>query len=165
MGKLLDAVMRLLFGGGSGVSVRYEDGDVLPSKRQQPAHVVYVDVPRPQGLPRKLYGDVAVAGVSHRQQTLQEFFKGQNHHVELEPEPTNPADSNAIKVIGLWMNGGTQFRGHLGYLPSDIARDIATNHSALRIAATPETMFLPREGKSGGIRIDIWAPRRKTKNP
>ena len=70
-------------------------------------------------------GDVEVAGISHRKAQVIAFAKRQQHSLELEREPNNRHDPNAIKVFGRakgWFFWGRFF---LGYLPKETAARIA----------------------------------------
>ncbi|MBI2816196.1 MAG: HIRAN domain-containing protein [Acidobacteria bacterium] len=132
------------------------------SQRLDDSRIVRIDAPRPQGLPRIVLGDVKVAGTSRRQKELVRYAYGTGQAIELEPEPNNEFDSNAIKVVGCWTDlSGKNCREQLGYVPKEMAAVIAHDLSGSRIAATPEVVFLPEGDKSGGLRINIWGPRRQ----
>lgn len=131
-----------------------------------PPHVIHINQQPPKGLPRKLVEYVEVAGVSHDEarRNAEAFIQGTSRRVELERDPTNQYDRNAIKVIGVWRDSqGTEHRGRIGWVPSVVAKDIAVKNPSTPIGATIKTMFKPRKGKGPGIRIDIWCPKAKTK--
>lgn len=68
------------------------------------------------------YDGVFVAGAKYRLKTvldvLEEFDGGHAVALALEPEPTNPFDENAVKVIA-------EPGRHIGYLPAPLAETIA----------------------------------------
>ncbi|RYF49854.1 MAG: hypothetical protein EOO38_06990, partial [Cytophagaceae bacterium] len=65
----------------------------------------------------------AVSGLHYRREAALDFIRsGEKHHLEMEPEPTNPHDKDAIKVVGV--TAGQQY--HLGYVPADIVRLLAS---------------------------------------
>ena len=65
----------------------------------------------------------AVSGLHYRREAALHFIRsGERHHLEMEPEPANPHDKNAIKVIGV--TAGERY--HLGYVPADIVQLLAS---------------------------------------
>jgi len=80
---------------------------------------------------------IKVVGVQHRKRAAIEFAEGcaraeatgREAWVTLEPEPENPFDRHAVKVIGHWIRRGIFRKSaearHIGYLPSDIAEEAA----------------------------------------
>lgn len=116
----------------------------------------------PAGLPRKLFEFVPVAGVSRdeRPDRIVELIAGRSRRIELEPEPTNRVDPNAIKVIAHWESGLEQSSAHIGYLPADVAKEIAEHHPGVPVAATVKAMYAPTQEKNPGVRLEIWGPRR-----
>jgi hypothetical protein len=64
----------------------------------------------------------AVSGLHYRREAALRFIRsGERHHLEMEPEPTNPHDKNAIRVNGV--TAGERY--HLGYVPADIVQLLA----------------------------------------
>ena len=67
--------------------------------------------------------------------------------------------------MGRWTGEGGQAQapntGHLGYLPADVAAEMIEQDEEFRFGATVVTMFMPRRGKSPGLRLDLWCPRSK----
>lgn len=61
-----------------------------------------------------------LAGVQFRKGDAIEFAQGVDHSIELEADPTNEHDSNAIKVIGI--SSGSRY--HIGFLPANDAKTI-----------------------------------------
>ena len=130
----------------------------------EPPHVVHVNQHAPKGLARKLKEYVEVAGVTYegRQATLQAFIDGSARRIELVRDPDNEFDPNAVRVVGAWTGlGGDEQTGLLGWLPKEVAAELAAKHQNVPTSATVETMFRARVGKSAGLRIDVWGPRRK----
>lgn len=65
----------------------------------------------------------AVSGLHYRREAALRFIRsGEKHHLEMEPEPTNPHDKHAMKVIGV--TAGQRY--DLGYVPADIIRLLAS---------------------------------------
>jgi hypothetical protein len=111
--------------------------------------------------PEKFKGDVPVAGVFDREEAVNDFVSGENRTVELEREPTNEHDPNAVKVIGSWTDRRGEIREEqLGYLPAEVAQELAEKEpSDTPIEATVTKLFEPRPRKSAGLRLDLWVPR------
>ena len=68
--------------------------------------------------------NIEVAGVSFRIDAAVLFASGNDQFLSLEPEPNNPQDRNAIKVIGHCESSGKPKATHVGYVPKDIAKAI-----------------------------------------
>ncbi len=70
-----------------------------------------------------------VAGVHHRRRNVDTWIEGVRfaeangnwYGIDLEAEPDNPHDPNAIKVIGGVAFGGKCLSWHIGYLPWPVA--------------------------------------------
>ena len=78
----------------------------------------------PVGL--QIYSErLEVAGVSHRRAAAVRFAKAKGQWLELEPEPTNRYDRNAIRVIGCWKRLLSTAREFVGYVPKGVAAVIA----------------------------------------
>jgi hypothetical protein len=75
--------------------------------------------PIPDGF--QIYTGVALVGVTFRKDDALRFANSQNQSLELEREPDNSHDKNAIKVIGISKRG----RGFIGYVPKDVAAQIS----------------------------------------
>jgi hypothetical protein len=128
-----------------------------------PPYVIRINQRAPKGLQRKFREFVPIAGIAQPdwQHNATAFIAGAGRRVELLREAHNPADPNAVAVIGHWEESGTQRSGKLGYLPADVAEVIATNHAETPIGATVVVMYLPRDGRGAGIRLDLWMPARR----
>lgn len=120
---------------------------------------IRVDEEPPEGFGRKLHAVVKVVGTSYRRDEVDDFINGKNRSVYLEREPDNPADRNAVKVMGRYELYSREWTEQLGYLPKGMGAKLPDGP----IAATVRTLYESDDEKSGGIRIDIWVPRAKPK--
>lgn len=68
---------------------------------------------------------LAVAGIARRKSAAIRFVKGSEHRLELEPEPSNPHDRNAVRVVGCSRGLFRHRRTFLGYVPRGAARIVA----------------------------------------
>jgi hypothetical protein len=82
----------------------------------------YPDIPEGMSI---FFADEEVAGVQHRLSNVRAFASGRHHALRLEREPNNPHDPNAIKVIGIYKGWFFTHRVHIGYVPAEIAEEIA----------------------------------------
>lgn len=64
--------------------------------------------------------NLPVAGIQHRKDEALKFAKSSNQELNLQREPSNEFDSNAIKLIGL--SGSNQY--FIGYLPKELSAQI-----------------------------------------
>lgn len=69
--------------------------------------------------------DIEVAGIPYRKAAALAFARCQQQYLELEREPDNPHDPNAIKVIGVSKGLFGWKRHFLGYVPRETAEQIA----------------------------------------
>jgi hypothetical protein len=154
--SLLSA-LRALFGIGSASTT------VRKKKHLSSGRGTFVKHEPPEGMACR-YRDVAVAGISHRADVGCEFVFGSNLRLVLEREPTNPVDSNAIRVIGVWQHRGIEKRELIGYVPRDTAARIASRYPHTDIRAVPIVVFQPdSKHRTPGVRFDIYTPRVKRK--
>lgn len=65
-----------------------------------------------------------LAGVQFHKEAAEVFATAQNQWLELERDPTNSHDKNAIKVIGCVKVGYGSSRLFIGYVPKKVARAI-----------------------------------------
>lgn len=124
-----------------------------------PSHIFHINQRQPKGLPKKIIEFVSIAGIdqSETRDYAEDFINGTERHLELERDPANKYDLNAIKVMGIWRdNEGKEYKERIGWISAEVAKVIAKNYPGLPIAATIKTVFRPHEGKSPGIRMDIW---------
>jgi HIRAN domain len=125
---------------------------------------VFVKHELPEGMACR-YRDVKVAGISYREEIATEFvLRGVNHRLELEREPSNVKDANAIKVIAVWEVAGQCRKAHIGYVPRETAQQIAERHKEAPLAAVPIVVFQPDcDHPTPGVRFDIYTPRAQRK--
>jgi hypothetical protein len=84
----------------------------------------WIDPQRPDHL-QVFEQRVETAGIHHWAAEARRFTgSGENLKIELEREPTNAHDRNAIKVIGVAGGRGSENRYHIGHIPADMARKI-----------------------------------------
>jgi hypothetical protein len=100
--------------------------------------------------------EIDVAGIQYRRAEAEAFVRGHDQAIRLEPEPKNPRDRNAIKVIGVYAKraGGAKQETHIGYIPSEMA---ATLHDAGLTARVRGQLQNVYEGDNGylGVRLDL----------
>jgi hypothetical protein len=80
------------------------------------------------------FSQFEVAGVSYHRTALQEWSKLKNVYLQLQPEPTNPHDSNAIMVHGCGDGVLSRKSFHIGYLPKEMAAHIVRKNSLQQLS-------------------------------
>jgi hypothetical protein len=143
------------------------DSDIPEFSDKPTETVVAAGVDPPAGF-RLLFRTVRVAGISYRARDAARFVNGTERKLELQKEPGNPKDRNAIMVFGIWHERGVPRRAHLGYVPHDKAEEIASRYALNAIAAVPGVFFKPLKfGSTPGVRFAVWtdAPRPPRKKP
>jgi hypothetical protein len=93
------------------------------SKMRQTINLRFLP-PIPEDM-RIMEADIEVAGIPYRKAAALAFARRQQQYLELEREPDNPHDPNAIKVIGVSKGLFGWKRHFLGYVPGEIAEQIA----------------------------------------
>jgi hypothetical protein len=74
----------------------------------------------PEG--HRIYDErLEVRGIELRRADAIAFCKAKGQWLELDPEPTNRHDPNAIKLTGCWRGFFGTKRRHLGYVPREVA--------------------------------------------
>lgn len=101
-----------------------------------------------------LAGRVAVAGCFAKKAEFIGFAKSKSKALILEVDPQNPYDRNAVKVVGL----GDGSRFHIGYLPREIAEEIARYKIFEKIQPRLRYVSAKVEGYFD-CELDITAPR------
>ena len=100
--------------------------------------------------------EIDVSGLRYRRAEAEAFIRGHDQAIRLEPEPKNPRDKNAIKVIGIYAkrSGGAKHEAHIGYVPSEMA---ATLHEAGLTDRARGQLQNVYEGDNGylGVRFDL----------
>lgn len=112
---------------------------------------------------RLIFSRVPVAGISWRADVAARFVQGKEQRVELEREPDNPHDPNAIRVIAHWRGADLQERNRqLGYIPRTTARTIAKVFGECQLTASISAIFPITGDKGAGVRLDLWViPRQE----
>lgn len=88
-----------------------------------------------------------VVGEQYYRDDVLGFIDGDDLAVEVVREPDHPNDPNAIAVFGVWTERGARQRGKLGYLPGELAAEIAkTRPSDLPILAGPARSWRSAKG-------------------
>ena len=119
-----------------------------------PEHIVRFNIPIVNNAIR-VGKNVPVAGVTFRMDDVNSFAFGCHQWCSLEFEPTNPYDKNAIKVIGYWDEDESFDRpahGHIGYIPKTKAKLWVGKV----LIAKLKVIYMPINGRTVGIRIDVW---------
>lgn len=132
-----------------------------------PEYVIRINQRHPKGLPRKIAEFVAVAGIMQPEPLANAcaFISGSHRRIELLRVLDNSVDPNAIAVHGRWSAGDVEKAGRLGFLPVEVSSEIARNLGDSAIGATLKVMYEPIAGRSPGLRLDVWAPRRQVVRP
>jgi hypothetical protein len=134
-------------------------------RKDDPAHVVRFRSQQPRGFRRKIAEYVPVVGISREQRPVHaaRLIAGRDPRLELEPAPDAlPDHPEAIRVWGLWIDADGQLqREELGRVPDDVAAQIASQPGVHELAAVPRALFMPVDGRSPGVRMDIWTDARR----
>ena len=93
-----------------------------------------------------------VSGINFRKSNTVSFIKSNSLQIELEREPSNNHDSNAIKVIGIVKRLFGQKRLHLGYVPKEVAQKLVSSGFDLLVLPRLHKTFL---GSDNYTEIDI----------
>lgn len=108
--------------------------------------------------------DVSVAGISYRQEVVPKLIAGSGRKIILERDPDNEYSENksAIKAMARWKEGEEEYIEHVGYVPRDIAAEIAEEYPYNELLGCLSVIYTPGEGSGGeemtaGIRFDIYA--------
>lgn len=100
-----------------------------------------------------------LVGIKFRKDDFLKFANSVDQALELEAEPNNPKDQNAIRVIGTTRTG----RYFIGYVPKEDARQIVNSGLASSVKARLVRIFI---GKNGFIdmRWQILGPKKDKKH-
>lgn len=114
---------------------------------------------------------IEVVGLNHRPGEVAKFFsavrkaerKGLSYGIMVVPEPNNPHDRNAIKVIGFAESkplfGGLMRREwHVGYVERDMAAEVTEALLANRIPISAELYRLYEGNDYREIQMFVLAP-------
>lgn len=69
----------------------------------------------------RIFESFSPAGLARYKPAFNEFYEGRDHRFELEPDPSNLHDKNAIRVLGCSSSG----KHFIGYIGRDLAKQIA----------------------------------------
>ena len=97
---------------------------------------------------------IEVAGAHQRRADVIDFMKGKTLTLELEREPRNQYDKNAIKVIGVAKGLFLSKRYHLGYVPADMARRLVVG----RFLPIGGTLRMIQVGEYVNLKFDLLGP-------
>jgi hypothetical protein len=109
-----------IFGKGSGSTEPDQDPMVVkwePAGEYGKVKQYLPDIPDGH----QIYVGFKVAGITFRKDDAEIFANSRDQTLELELDPTNQKDRNAIKVMGVCNHG----RAHIGFVPKEIAAQIA----------------------------------------
>ncbi|MBB6449477.1 tetratricopeptide (TPR) repeat protein [Geomicrobium halophilum] len=123
-------------------------------------NMVRVNPPQPKGTPKKVLEFVPIAGIQRRKKDALKFAISENIYLELEKEPDNSYDKNAIKVNGICTINGNEQTIFLGYVPGKYTKQLS-NYNTLN--ATIKTIYYPTDEKGIGFRMDIWSEKNNKK--
>ena len=87
-----------------------------------------------------------------------DFAQGSNHSIELEADPANEHDSNAIKVIGV--SSGRRY--HIGFLPAGDAKTIVSRGYLDKVLPRLKKIYLSDSGWLE-IEYDVVIPKELVK--
>ena len=143
-----------------------EEEEYVPPKRKGPKPIsVFQDFPL--GFTSLVAREVAVAGISKGSQrkAAKACIEGRDQKVELLKDPDNPHDPNAIRVVAHWRDKRGRWNSdQIGWVPRDLARQIAEEIPDVELSARIRVMFPPGRGRSPGMRIEIARrPKRRGK--
>ena len=108
--------------------------------------------------------ETLLMGTKHRKAAAKRFLSGAVPWLDLEREPTNKFDPNAIRVMSTWrLPDGKVQREHLGYVAKDVAALIASDLPPnIPITATIDSMAASNKyGASVFFTIHVasgWCP-------
>lgn len=108
------------------------------------------DSPIPQG--HQIYASFEPAGLVRRKDAATQFAKGRSQWIELEREPSNPQDPNAIRVVGCWRGWILSRRAPLGYVPRHVAKVIADLDAFEALAPRLMKVYV---GRTGYVEVDV----------
>lgn len=118
--------------------------------------------PIPSGY-RIYYGQVAVAGVGRRKPQAQAAASGRDLQIVLEFEPANKHDRNAVKVVARYKGWFLKHSDMIGYLPRDLAEEIASKEVLPLLKARPKELWVGDRGGMDFI-IDLLGPKKEYKS-
>lgn len=106
------------------------------------------------------YENLEIQGIQDRQTIVWQFIQGSNHLLDWEQEPSNPQDPHAIKIFGVSEQIFSTKREMLGYVPSDVAKEIVTSGLWPFLQLRLDSISVANQGFIA-IRFQILGPIRK----
>jgi hypothetical protein len=106
------------------------------------------------------YENLEIQGIQDRQTIVWQFIQGSNHLLDWEQEPSNPQDPHAIKIFGVSEQIFSTKRDMLGYVPSDVAKQIVTGGLWPFLQLRLDSISVANQGFIA-IRFQILGPIRK----
>lgn len=113
-----------------------------------------------------------VVGIPHRRRQASAFAsavaraeaKGWPYGVTVEPEPTNPHDPNAIRVIGMatvkpWFRAPRERHWHIGYVAREMAEEIQRDLLAKGVPIEAELYSIYRDRNFLEVKVILLAPK------
>ena len=107
-------------------------------------------IPIPSGY--RIYYGIDVAGVGRNVDTFEKVLSKGTVTFELMPEPDNPYDKNAIMVQAKWKGFFGTKTALLGYVPKEVAADIAKLNGEFELLPRPVSAWF---GDRGGARLTM----------
>lgn len=112
-----------------------------------------------------------VAGIVFRKRDAGAFFvavaraerEGRRYGLELERQPDNPEDANAIAVYGVaaerrLLRGWRERRWHIGFVPRAVAAEIVASFTERGLPIAAELYSLFRQGDFLEVRFFVLGP-------
>lgn len=101
----------------------------------------------------------SIVGEQHYEASHDSFLRGSECRVEIEREPENPHDPNALAVIGLWRDKAGPRREKLGYLPREFSSEVATTRPAdMEMLAVAVSTYTSRRDGYRNMKVDLYEP-------
>jgi hypothetical protein len=113
--------------------------------------------PIPKGS-KILCGGVDVAGIQHCRDDAIAFIKGKDQRLEIDREPKNKFDPNAIAVFGITKGFFGSKRRKIGYIPAEIAKSIAAESAFSSISPRLRQVRLGDDGFCA-VELDLIGPK------
>ena len=101
---------------------------------------------------------VEVSGVERRYNSARRFAQQSKRKLYLEREKRNKKDPHAIKVMGKYSHWLFKRKKCIGYVPSDVARQLVEAELVDRVEARLSMIWI-QDKHYLGIRFDIVGPK------
>jgi hypothetical protein len=109
------------------------------------------------------YENLEIVGIQDRQAIVWQFIQGSNQLLDWEQEPSNLQDPHAIKIIGISEQIFSTKHEILGYVPSDVAKQIVSSGLWPFLQLRLDCIYVANQGYIA-IRFQILGPIRKKKD-